>query len=221
MLPDKINIQTAQLPTSYENAKQALADCSSLDECKDWSDKAGALASYAKQADDDDLERYAIRIKARAIRRCGELLKKFDGKGARTDKPSEGNHPRSAGEAAQSAGMSEHQHKQAVRVANVPADAFDEAVEGDEKVTITGLAERGKKPAPINPYPDAPDAPKGFAKATQAMGSVRRFSEFCEEHDPVFVAGGVLDYEVAAVTEQVKLVDNWLDKFVVNLGGSK
>lgn len=74
MLPEKLDVQNAALPASYEAAKQALATCTKLDECKDWSDKAQALASYARQADDDDLEKYAVKIKAHAIRRCGELL---------------------------------------------------------------------------------------------------------------------------------------------------
>lgn len=47
-------------------------------------DKAAALASYAKQADDDELEKHALRVRARAIRRCGELLQQIDkGRGGR------------------------------------------------------------------------------------------------------------------------------------------
>ena len=40
-----------------------------------WADKAAALASYAKQSEDTTLEKAALRIRARAIRRAGELLK--------------------------------------------------------------------------------------------------------------------------------------------------
>jgi hypothetical protein len=32
----------------YNAAKQALADCESIDECKDWKDKGAAMAAYAK-----------------------------------------------------------------------------------------------------------------------------------------------------------------------------
>jgi hypothetical protein len=41
---------------------------------------------------------------------------------------------------ARAAGMSEHQQLQAVRVANVPDDAFKAAVEGDKPPTVTALA---------------------------------------------------------------------------------
>ncbi len=69
------SISDARLPASYERAKSALAECSRIDECKEWADKAEALASYAKQAKDDGLRILADRIQARAINRCGELLK--------------------------------------------------------------------------------------------------------------------------------------------------
>ena len=71
---DLPNIAKARLPVVYEGAKTALAECSRIDECQEWADKAEALASYAKQAQDDELRRMADRIQARAIRRCGELL---------------------------------------------------------------------------------------------------------------------------------------------------
>jgi hypothetical protein len=47
-------------------------------------------------------------------------------------------------EAAERAGISEHQRKQAVRVANVPREQFDAAVESETPPTVTALAEMGK-----------------------------------------------------------------------------
>jgi hypothetical protein len=44
-----------------------------------------ALASYAKQSEDETLMKLAMRIRARAVRRCGELLKTFQNQGARTE----------------------------------------------------------------------------------------------------------------------------------------
>ena len=76
-----LNISSAPLPVAYENAKMAIYQCNELDECKDWSDKAQALASYARQSGDEELEKMSKRIRTRAIRRCGELLKLFDGRG--------------------------------------------------------------------------------------------------------------------------------------------
>lgn len=61
----------------------------------------------------------------RAIRRCGELLKQFDAQGRRTDQLDKGGLTKSQKEAAVEGGMSLHQQRTAVRVANVPADTFE------------------------------------------------------------------------------------------------
>lgn len=83
LLPSKAR---ATLPVKYEAAKLALSECNRIDECKDWADKASALASYAKQADDKEMEKTAMRIRARAVRRCGELLGEIEkAQGRRTD----------------------------------------------------------------------------------------------------------------------------------------
>ncbi len=74
-LPD---INDARLPTTYVRAVDALEKCQRADECKTWADKAAALASYARQSHDETLEKMAKRIRVRAIRRCGELLKQVE-----------------------------------------------------------------------------------------------------------------------------------------------
>ena len=63
-LPD---IPDAKLPMNYEAARQAIQTCAQVDECQDWADRAAALASYARQADDDLLLRQCQRIRARAV----------------------------------------------------------------------------------------------------------------------------------------------------------
>jgi hypothetical protein len=64
----------AHLPEAYQSAQLALANCVKLDECKDWADKAAALASYARMSNDDTLQNHAIRIQSRVIERCGLLM---------------------------------------------------------------------------------------------------------------------------------------------------
>ena len=51
-------IDAARLPIIYERARYVLAECSRIDECKDWADTAEALASYAKQAKEESLNSY-------------------------------------------------------------------------------------------------------------------------------------------------------------------
>ena len=62
-------------PNRSQSARLAIAQCAKVDECKTWADRAEAIASYARQAADETLLKHATRIKARAIQRCGELLR--------------------------------------------------------------------------------------------------------------------------------------------------
>jgi hypothetical protein len=106
-------ISTAQLPVAYSRAREELAKCWRVDECKSWADKAQALASYAKQADDKGLYEVALRIQARAIRRCGELLKEVDSAtGANLPNVErKGGRPFGRTQAATNAGLSDHQRR--------------------------------------------------------------------------------------------------------------
>lgn len=137
-------ITKAKLPATYEGAKTALAACTRIDECQDWADKAEALASYARQAQDDALRKLADRIQARAVRRCGEILTQIRAATNRHD-VSSGEAARPAGrkQAARDAGLSEHRRKTAIRVSRIPDAEFEEAVEAEEPTTVTALAHCG------------------------------------------------------------------------------
>lgn len=216
MLPAELpSISTARLPASYEHARHALAECSRIDECQEWADKAEALASYAKQAKDDQLRKLADRIQARAIRRCGELLKQIEPQpGKRTDiEPDDGTVTRSR--AASDAGLSERQKVTALRVASVSADEFERQVESESPPTVTALAEQGKKPL-LNL---GEKSPVDFRMATEAIASLRRFSEFARTHDPAQVAAGVDRREAATVRRYVAEIDSWLDRFITSVEG--
>jgi len=137
---DKVFLQriaTAALPQKYEAAREALRVCESVDECKTWADKAEALRSYSRQSKDEEMMKTAMRIRDRAIRRCGELLLEFQkaknqhsanfaGVGAHTGRMKAG----------ADAGLSKNQAIQAIRVANIPKDLFEEQVESAEEAAI-------------------------------------------------------------------------------------
>jgi hypothetical protein len=134
---------SVRLPVSYEEARIALATCDSIDECRAWASTAEVLASYAKQAKDETLLDCAWRIKARAVRRCGELLQEIPAKAGRPPENWEGAHPISRASAAAAAGLSEHQRKTGLRIASIPAPEFEAAVESPRPPTVTKLAELG------------------------------------------------------------------------------
>jgi hypothetical protein len=210
-LPD---ISTATLPAVYERAKAALSTCERVDECKDWADKAVAIASYARQADDRTLLNHAVRIQARAVRRCGELLETYQAKGARTDREPKGDaSPKwTQRRAAEAAGLSPDQEKQAVRVASVPAREFEAAIESNDPPTVTELAKRGTDKRPAK----AP--PTDFATATDALGYLRALEAFARVHPPESVARGVRAYERHKVIGTVIAVAIWVKRFEKALG---
>lgn len=162
----EIDTATARLPSTYQAAKSAIRQCASLDECKDWSDKAAALASYAKQAQDDQLEKMAQRIRARATRRAGELLKQIEpAKGGRPPQTKAGAVPSLCRKAAAAeAGLSERQAKTAQRLANVPDDDFEAMVEGG--ATVTQIAEAGTEKRTPNP-----DSAKALVSALKSYAA--------------------------------------------------
>jgi hypothetical protein len=239
-------IADAKLPASYEAAKTALATCSSIDECQDWADKAAALASYAKQAEDDELENTARRIRARAIRRCGELLREIEPRqGARTDiEPQETTLPRlmeeppaapppvTRAQVATDAGLSEHQRKTALRVAAIPKEEFEEAVEARQAPLITHLAERGTvpRPTPVRatspppppaPLPSPPPPPlshlqgrdpKDFQAATVLMGIFRHVTLEAPSIDLHAARRGLAPFERQGLRQKFSEHSAWLEK---------
>ncbi len=211
-LPDNLpSTHSARLPATYEAAKSALAECSRIDECQEWANKAEALASYAKQAGDESLRKMADRIQARAIRRCGELLKQVEpAQGARTDLGS----PPTRSQAATEAGLSERQRKTALRVATIPEPEFTAAVDSADPPTITRLAEQGKKSRLVD-LGNIP--PADYARATEARATLRRFAEFCEHNEPTKIARAYKPHEIGALRGYVSTVDAWLDRFITHL----
>ena len=209
------SISDARLPRTYEAATRALAECSRIDECMEWADKAQALASYAKQAKDDQLRKMADRIQARAINRCGELLKQIpQANGANQNIRDGADLKVTRSLAAGQAGLSERQKKTALRVASVPRHEFERQIESDDPPTVTELARQGTK-ARLVDLGDIP--PQDFASATQAQGTLKRFAEFCDTHDPQRIARAYKRHEVAALRGYVASIDSWMDRFVINL----
>ena len=212
------SIIDAPLPAVYERATKALAECSRIDECKDWADKARAMASYARQAKDDTLYQMALRIQARAIRRVGQLLQEIEPKRGIVSSEKGGTHPLSAStrkQAAVDAGLSDDQRKTALRVASVPEPAFTAQVESPQPPTITSLAKQGTTAKPLVDLGTIP--PKDYARATQGLGLLRDFVEFASANDAARIAAAVKPHEYTIARRQVAQIDAWLDAFVVNL----
>jgi hypothetical protein len=144
------------LPAFYSDAKRALAACASLDEVRNWSNKATALIAYARMAQDDEVMIYAVKIRARALRRLGELLLEVEPQpGARTDlEPEDAGVPRlrTRKQAAEDARIPDRLSKNAIRIASIPEPQFQQLVEDAQVRTIEALAKHGRtQRKPVEP----------------------------------------------------------------------
>jgi hypothetical protein len=210
-------ISDARLPDTYQHAVTALEQATAIDECQSWADKAMALASYARQSRDDRLHRMAIRIQARATRRCGELLATVPpAPGGRPSKTHTGTDMSiSRDRAATDAGMSKRQKDTALRVAAVPKTEFERLVESNVPPSVTTLAQQGKK---VRPLVDLEGIdPADFASGTQLQGALNRLADYCATHDPARVARAFKPHERQALRDRITVIDAWLDRFAVNL----
>lgn len=209
-------VANAPLPAVYERATTALAECSRIDECQSWADKAAALASYARQAQDETLLKMSQRIQARAVRRAGELLKQIEpGQGARDGKRQEGGlPPLTRTQAAADAGMSEHQRKTALRVAEVPAEEFEAAIESPTPPTITEIAEAGRKKQPITPLGGR--SASQFNQALHFVALVRRYADALSAQG-LAVVECLDDGERAEVRRHIARIDAIHDSIVTRI----
>lgn len=219
VLPD---IGSAQLPALYETAKETLAECQRVDECKAWADKAAALASYAKQSADESLEHFAMRIRARAIRRAGELLHELrpaPGGRPSENKPMEAPLQVSRSQAARDAGMTPDQKVQALRVATIPEPTFTAALDAPKPATVTKLAALGTKPAP-KPLVDLGGRdPAEFQKSTTGQGEIRRLAEFAVRVRPEVIVRGAFAHEISELSRNANIAIGWLSELIAALEG--
>lgn len=219
-LPD---IDSARLPGLYEAARTALANCANLDECQNWADRMAALASYARQSDDPTLMNHSMRIKARAVDRCGEILRSI---------PAAANqHEVSAGtgghtgrmQAARDAGLSRHQAVTALRVHAVDRGLFERMVESDSPPTIEKLAVIGTKKPPdppiiIDSYLQGRD-PVDFEQATRLIGLFTWVEQRMAELVVATAVRGLNWNEKQTVNEKFWATLSWLSELRRELDG--
>ena len=214
------NTQNANLPATYEAAKMALANCNRIDECKDWSDKAQALASYARQSEDTEMEKTAMRIRARAIRRCGELLKEIQ-KAQPGPKELKGVEPPQLSprkEAAKQAGLSPDKMKQSIRVANVPNEIFTEQIESENPPTITSLAQQGTTPSKKPPMFEQMGMTKqAFQAGMYFIGDIEDFGKAIKKYDVQDIIDGSTPDQRHRIYNLIRQIDAFTDQLISKL----
>jgi hypothetical protein len=221
-LATTLNTNSAPLPAKYEAAKAALAECASVDECSSWAKKAAAMASYARQAEDKSLEYFATRIRARAIRRCGELLASIPAKAYGGGANKQGGDPvphlaSARAQVAKAAGLSRDQTKDALRVAKIPAAEFAADVDDDTKVppTIEDLVERGTAKKP-KPWLDLQGRNReDYHRAIHTLGPINELARLLEDRTraPAVIVRGMLPFQRDESIDSALFLVRWLGEF--------
>jgi N6-adenosine-specific RNA methylase IME4 len=138
----------------YEAMRMAVAECVRIDEASEIRDKAAALAAYARQRDDKEVENWIAEIKCRACVRIGRLSRELEKTpGARTDLepvPASGNRSKEAtledAHVSQSAAQRYEELADAEDEAPTAAEAYYAKCKAEgEAPTLAGLRSALKK----------------------------------------------------------------------------
>ncbi len=217
-----LTVFQGNLPKSYEAARTALAQCQAIDECKEWADKSAALASYARQAEDFELEQMAARIRARAMRRAGELAKQMmqpNGTNRFTNHRKEADLlPMPKAKVQEVSGFSEWQLKSALRIANIPQADFDKEVESQNPPQITALAMMGMKTRPMDPQDWLKGRdPKAFNMVLHFVGAVERYAKELAGADLTIILANLTPRDVERLRGSIAQIDPIHDQIVTRI----
>lgn len=113
----------------YNAARTALQHAASVDEVKSVKDKAEAMRLYAQQQRDTALEQYAAEIKARAMRRLGELSSELDkSKGGANPQATLASNGKSKSQSLKAAGLSTSQAHRCEQISRIPEKEFEDVI---------------------------------------------------------------------------------------------
>lgn len=144
----------AKVAPNYEAMRTAIARCEKVDEISKLANQAVAAQAYFRQSQDVENEMHASRIRVRAERRLGEILKLMTASGQRANKGRAAEMSRGA--TLPEMGIPRDRASRAMQLADVPEDQFEAAI-GGQKIAqprkILADVRGPKKPAllvPIN-----------------------------------------------------------------------
>lgn len=208
-------VKPAPLPIRYEATCAALAECESLDECKEWADRAEALASYYRQSKNLEMEESARRIRLRAKRRVGELLLEIKAaapRGAKGRIQAGGQTGRSA--AARAVGLSPTQTRNVVRIARIPREEAEAAIEASPPPTETQLMMLGPTDPRFSGTKTFCGSP-AYTKLTREQSCLAMFSYWCQKNPGRELSQKLNNEERSRCLKHVAEVRRWISDFTV------
>lgn len=210
---DEIKKREVSIPVSYQKAVTAIKECDAIDEAKDWADKMSALALYYKQSKDKTLEDYAKRIRIRAERRMGELLRQFDGKGKNQYSKEDStvdDTKLTQKHISEEIGLSKRQKDQSIRLSNIPEETFNNLVESENVPTLTQLAELGTKK-------NIKVVNQNNKDSWKVNERLKEIANLLKEYDAIYTIEGMDQDLIESTVKTISEIENWFDTFIVNI----
>ena len=113
--------------------------------------------------------------------------------------------------------MSERQQKTAVRVANVPANDFEQAVESEAPPTVTKLADMGRRAAP-KPVLDLQGRDPGeFNRSLHFIAEIEEYAAAISKANLDQILPGLIPSEAAEVRKLIGTIDGIHDRIMTRI----
>lgn len=191
----------------YEEMCRAIDAAYKVDEVKDIHDRAAAIAAYARQAKNFELERRACEIRLRAERKGGQLLKQMEkqqgargnpgGRGAKVV-ASRGTTPQ-----LKDLGITRDQSSNWQKLADIPEEGFEQEVV-KPGATTKGIIATFAKPKPVD---------KVDARALWLWGRLKDFDrDGLLDLDPNTLLTTMMDHMRTTTKELAPRVAKWLGR---------
>lgn len=184
------------VPVEYETAVNALQACVTLDDAKIWSDKADALAAWAKIYRSDDAGRKARQLKLHAYRRMGALAEELrpQERKRRSDGKIMGKKDGPAS-LLREQGLTSGKEFAATKLARLPEREF------------RGLLERERVPSPMAAF-----RATGSIEISQVVAAAISFRTACRKVSPEDAARTLAPTMSAAQKALFRDLLEWLDR---------
>jgi hypothetical protein len=201
----------------YDAMCKAIAACERVDEAKEIRDQAKALEKYMHEVGNIEAEQAVARIRLRAERKAGQIMKAMAEKGQRARKGGDGSNqhkqkssPVTLAPTLSDLGISKRQSSQFQQLADIPEKEFLKAISEPGEVPSTQrVIDRVKKQS----APEMPPPPDG--RVLWLWGHIKDFErDGFLNHNPLdvlLVADPVMMKDLRRIVPSVLV---WLGKFV-------
>ena len=187
------------MPVQYDNAVKALHECTTLDESKEFTNAAEALAVWAKMYQNNEALRQAKQLKLHAHRRMGELARELaPGK----NKVGGGREPGPLAKL-QEYGLSRHQADAASVLASLKKRDFNKLINQKSPPAPTSVAKRFRDPGTTTQW----------KLLRQSQHNPFVCQAFINNNTPASIARKLNKGEVQYARKLALELIDWLDEF--------